>query len=225
MHTTRRFCTERDSQVLLRVRQGIAAVSITIRLVREGQSADTAAAARVLADAYVAGPVAHWFDAVPDAVRAHGGAYYAGVVGHALATGTVYVAEDQDGRAIGAAAWRHRTAGTDLDGTGRRDRRGGGSVVDQIGDLDSLLRRSRPRDAGYHHLACVGVRPDLQNQSVGRDLILSHLDTLRPLGLPAYLEADTAGNHEFFLSVGFADCRTVVDLPRGLRVWPMQWTV
>jgi hypothetical protein len=74
-------------------------------------------------------PAAHWFDAAPGAVRAHGGAYFAGVIGHTLATGSVSVAEDQDGRTVGAAVWRHRAAGTDLAGAGQRDLPNGDTVV------------------------------------------------------------------------------------------------
>ncbi|MET8631324.1 GNAT family N-acetyltransferase [Streptomyces sp. NPDC004096] len=84
-----------------------------------------------------------------------------------------------------------------------------------------LMAESHPADRGHEYLWMIGVAPGSQGEGLGTALIRHVLDRCDRDGLPAYLEASSVRSTRLYERLGFAFEGPTLDLPDGLRMWPM----
>jgi ribosomal protein S18 acetylase RimI-like enzyme len=183
--------------------------------------ADTAALSEVIAEAFHDLPPAWWLIADPGQRRYLFPGYFALLVEHALAAGTVHTTP---GRAA-AALWLPIGASGPTqpgDGYAARMAQVTGRHAARFIAFDTLLDQHHPAGTGHHHLAILAVRPDAQGQGIGTALLRAHHATLDRHGTAAYLEASTDRSRALYLRHGYTDHGQPFHLPGGgPPLWPM----
>jgi GNAT superfamily N-acetyltransferase len=190
-----------------------SAANLTLR---DAQAQDRTTIVEILAAAFADGDVARWLDPDPDTRREHSSGYFRAIVDHALAYGTVRVA-DEHGELLGAALWQPQPVDSPVIETAPP----AGLVFERLSLLERLLDERRPRTPAHYHLAYLGVRPDRQGEGIGSQLLIVQHAYLHVAGIPAYLEANDPRNHRLYLRHGYADAGAPIVLPTGISIWPM----
>lgn len=84
----------------------------------------------------------------------------------------------------------------------------------------AALRRVDSRFPPHWHLAIIGVRPDLQREQVGTQLLANFLERVDAASEPAYLETTRVELLGWYRRFGF-EVRERLNLPGGRRAWIM----
>lgn len=168
--------------------------------------------AQLIAVTFRESPPDRWL--VPDSAdrRAVMPGYFRILVEEAMAAGSVQTSVD--GHAV--AVWMYATgSGT---GPGRdHDEKvaaATGAYLDRFRAFEEMLAVAHPTQP-HHHLALLAVRPGHQRQGYGSALLAQHHATLDHDGLPAYLEAVTAGVQHFYRRFGYRQLETSIQVPGG----------
>jgi GNAT superfamily N-acetyltransferase len=179
--------------------------------IRAATPADTPAAVRLLADAYVDSEVACWIVPDPAARAAYALGRLQQAADQALHRGVVHIAADRD-HIIGAALWlacptpaaRHQPA-VSTPAPPEDAWAGGGLRVawHRRRHLDWLLLLRHP-GRPHHHLTHLAVRADRRRRGVAGQLLLYCHAYLHTLGAPGYLEADTPDAGDLFHRHGYS---------------------
>jgi GNAT superfamily N-acetyltransferase len=184
--------------------------------------ADTSALAQVIAEAFHDLPPSHWLTADPGQRTVIFPPYFALLVEHAMAAGTVHTTPGRDAVAL----WLPVAA----DGSGQpagaysaRLAKVTGRAVVRFVAFDTLLDRHHPTSTPHHYLAILAVRPDAQGQGIGTALLRAHHTTLDHAGTPAYLEASSPRNHALYLRHGYIDHGRPFHLPHGGPPFRPMW--
>jgi GNAT superfamily N-acetyltransferase len=185
--------------------------------IRLANPADTAAIIDVLADAFADGPVARWLHPDLATRAARSPDYFEIFVSHALTHGEIHTTDDL----TAVALWlRYTQLLPPPDDYDRRLADACGSAITRAYLLDATLTTRHPTDP-HHHLAFIGVRPDLHNRGLGSALLNHHHTQLDRLGLPAYLVANDPRNRDLYLRHGYRLRDAAMRLPDGPPLWPM----
>ena len=178
---------------------------------------DLAAAADVLAEAFEHDPV------MAAIMPERGGRrrrlvdfFHAMLAAGPYATGTVDIARDADGSAVGVAAWEGPYA---HHGATARLVREAPRFVSALGwrgipralALLSRFSGHRPR-APHWYLAEVGVTARARGRGVGAQLLSTHLDALDTMRQSAYLESSTPANRRLYRRLGFEELHPIAEV-------------
>jgi GNAT superfamily N-acetyltransferase len=188
--------------------------------VRRATSADTAAAARSLARAFVDDPVMSWlFPDEPGRVHALERFFAIELDRVHLRTGEVWTTDSATSAALWAPPGRWRVpVGTLL--------REGPSLLRVFGRRTLLGLRGLSRVEARHprwphwYLAILGTDPDWQGKGFGSAVMSPVLQRCDEESLGAYLESSKESNIPYYRRHGF-EVVDEVDMPRGPRVWLM----
>ncbi|GIG63593.1 hypothetical protein Lfu02_79650 [Longispora fulva] len=178
---------------------------------------DTAAIAAVIAKAFNPLAVIDWL--IPDdeqrAARLPG--YFEILVEHAAAQGYIHIAGDL----AGVAVWMPRTGSVpDITDYPSRLAAAVGDNLPRFEILDEAFDRHHPASP-HDHLALLAVRPDMQRQGIGGQLLAHGLSHLDDVGAAAYLEACDLDSRKLYGEHGFTDLGDPMLLPDGPSLYPM----
>ena len=140
-------------------------------------------------------------------------------VEHALRYGEVDVLADR----TAAALWlpvRDDVEPPAPDDYERRQREACGEWTDNFVVLDALFAANHPHGS-HDHLAFLAVRPDVQGQGRGSELLRHHHRALDATGQAAFLEASSTGSRDLYRRHGYAELGEAYALPNGALFWPM----
>lgn len=184
-------------------------------------AADLGPLSQVIADAFADLAPSRWLVADQAARRAIFPGYFRLLVEHAFAHGAVHTTTDRTAVALWIdasqeppgppAGYEARLAEVTVPWTGR------------FLAFDQALDRAHPAGTPHHHLAILAVRPGLQGQGTGSDLLRCHHQTLDQAGLPAYLEAAEFSTCRLYQRHGYVLLASApFYLPDGgPPMWPM----
>ena len=187
--------------------------------VRRAGPADAQAIAEILDQAFMDEPVNRWvFPDPADRARRQPG-FFRLYADHVLATGEVYFTADGDG----AALWRYIDPAAPPAPAVPREllARACGPNYPRMRTLLELLAPCHPRQHRHGYVTFIGVRPARQGNGLGAALLRDRLAALDAAGVPAYLEATSAGSLRLYQRLGFAPLPTTVTLPEGPPLFPM----
>jgi GNAT superfamily N-acetyltransferase len=190
-------------------------------LVTPATAADTATLSHVIAEAFHDLPPAWWLIPGPRRRREVFPGYFALLVEHALATGTVHTTP---GRAA-VALWLPVGAegpGQPGHGYSARLAQVTGPDTARFAAFDAELGHHHPAGTLHHYLAILAVRPGAQGQGIGTALLHAHHTVLDAAGTAAYLEASSERSHAWYLRHRYTDTGPPFHLPGGgPPLWPM----
>lgn len=188
---------------------------MTPRIVSASEN-DVDEVADLIAGSFQRLAVAHWLAADPAARFETMRSQFAILIAHAFEYGFVYI----DAGRTGAAVWFDRTrldsGPPDYD---RRLQEICGPHTPRFTALDEAFAAHHPPE-GHHHAAFLGVREGYQSRGVGTALMAHHHRWLDTQGVPAYLEASSPDNRDFYARQGYFPI-SVIELPDGPKMWPM----
>jgi GNAT superfamily N-acetyltransferase len=184
-------------------------------------AADLDTLSQVIADAFHDLPPSRWLIADPAARRDIFPGYFRLYAEHALAHGAVHTTTGRDAVAL----WIHVGEDAPSQPVGYETRLAAATAPRTARFLafDQTLDRHHPAGVAHRHLAILAVRPDMQGNGTGTELLRCYHQILDQAGAPAYLEA--AGQrscrlyqrHGYFLLPNAPFC-----LPDGgPPMWPM----
>ncbi|WP_412538584.1 GNAT family N-acetyltransferase [Longispora sp. K20-0274] len=178
---------------------------------------DTTAIAAVIAEAFDPLAVCGWL--IPDdeqrAARLPG--YFEILVEHAMAHGYIHIAGDL----AGVAVWLRRTGPvSDITDYPARLAAAVCDSLPRFDVLDEAFDRHHPASP-HDHLALLAVRPDMQRQGIGGQLLAHGLSRLDDVGGAAYLEACDLESRRLYGKHGFTDLGDPMQLPDGPCLHPM----
>jgi GNAT superfamily N-acetyltransferase len=183
--------------------------------------ADAAVLAEVVAEAFHDLAPSRWLIEDPAARREIFPGYFRVLVEHALASGTVHTTAELTAVALWLPAGH---GGPHLpEGYSGRLADATRAWAQRFAAFDAALERHHPAATGHHHLAILAVHPACQGQGIGTELLNAHHATLDATGTPAYLEAPSPRNRDFYRRHGYAPLPGApFRLPDGgPPMWPM----
>jgi ribosomal protein S18 acetylase RimI-like enzyme len=163
-------------------------------------------------------PVAYWLAPDPATRQTVLTEFFTLVAEDAVAFGSVEIIGDCEG----AAAWFDLTEPApdpDPDQPNLRYAQVYGPHADRWTTFERITGERHP-EPSHHYLLLVGVRPDRQNQGLGRALVEHHHEHVAT-GLPTYLEATTAESRRLYARLGYTDHGEPITLPDGPTIYPM----
>jgi GNAT superfamily N-acetyltransferase len=183
--------------------------------------ADTSVLAQVIAEAFHDLPPSRWLVADPAQRARIFPPYFALLVEHAMAAGTVHTTPGRDAAALWLPVAAEGLAQPGGDYSGQLAQITGRAVARFVA-FDTLLDQHHPTGTPHHHLAILAVRPDAQGQGIGTALLRAHHAALGHAGTPAYLEASSPRSHSFYLRHGYTGHGEPFYLPEGgPPMWPL----
>jgi GNAT superfamily N-acetyltransferase len=96
-----------------------------------------------------------------------------------------------------------------------------GSRLAVIEAVDAQVLAHRPTEP-HHFLGTMGVLPHRQREGLGSAVLRPVLDELDRTGTPGCLETSSAGNVEFYATLGFTVLAHLDELPSGA---PATWVL
>jgi GNAT superfamily N-acetyltransferase len=96
-----------------------------------------------------------------------------------------------------------------------------GEAVERVHAFDLALHQREPIGERFEKLALLAVRPGLQRQGFGSQLLAYHLADLDRRLVPAYLEASSEASCELYRRFGFREHGEPIALPDGPQMHPM----
>lgn len=186
----------------------------------QADTADVGTLSQIIADAFHDLAPSRWL--IPDEAgrRKIFPGYFRLFVEHALASGVVHTTPARAAVALWLPVREH---GPDLP-IGYEERLA--AVTDpwtyMFRAFDAALDRRHPVGVAHHHLASLAVRPDMQGQGIGTELLNAYHARLDcDLGLPAYLEASDLRTRRIYLVHGYVDHGPAIRLPGGPSMYPL----
>jgi ribosomal protein S18 acetylase RimI-like enzyme len=190
----------------------------TVRI-RRAQPADAHDLAALVADALHPLALSAWL--VPDPVQRR--RVFTDVaaihVEHALTDGQAWITSDR----TAAALWLPHDEGQPIrpDDYEQRLNAACGPTVERFRTLDQTSARSHAVEPHHQHLAVLAVHPDRRRHGLGKHVLVHQHLILDAAGVPACATATDPASRALYLSLGYADRRTPLDLPDGPKLWPM----
>jgi len=184
------------------------------------QPADADPLSALIAEAFRDLPPSHWLISDEAARREIFPAYFRLYVDHALTSGIVYTTVGRDAAALWIPVGHEPP--DPPDGYPERLRAATMPWTERFIAFDAELDSHHPAGTPHHHLALLGVRPDLQGQGTGTALLDYYhriLDT--QTRAPAYLEASSQRTRNLYLRHGYTDHGPPIRLPGGPMMYPM----
>jgi GNAT superfamily N-acetyltransferase len=186
--------------------------------------ADTPALSEVIAEAFGDLPPAWWL--IPGPGRRHEvfPGYFALLIEHALATGTVHTTPGRTAAALWLPVPATGPTPPRSDYPARLAQTTGPDAARFVA-FDAALDTHHPTGAAHHYLAILAilaVHPSAQGQGIGTALLAAHHTTLDRAATPAYLEASTERTRAWYLRHGYTSHGQPFHLPGGgPPMWPM----
>jgi GNAT superfamily N-acetyltransferase len=177
--------------------------------------ADLHVLSQVIADAFHDLAPSQWLVTDPDARRQIFPGYFRLDLVHALGCGAVHTTPDR----IAAALWAPSDQDT-LDGYDLRLAVATNLWTSRFVAFDAALDR-HPAGVSHQHLAILAVHPGQQGRGIGTALLRTGHAALDDEGMPAYLEASDARTRRLYLTHGYIDYGSPIELPDGPRMYPM----
>jgi GNAT superfamily N-acetyltransferase len=170
----------------------------------------------VITLAFSADPVVRWVYPSASDHHKHFPRFVRAFAGGAFDAGTAYVAGDY----FGAALWLPPGVHSDDEALGSIvEETIDDSLQDPLAEMLELQHACHP--AGPHwYLPLIGVDPIHQGKGFGSQLLTRALAEIDRQGLPAYLEATTAGSRALYARHGFEVVREI-QVPGSPPMWPM----
>jgi ribosomal protein S18 acetylase RimI-like enzyme len=189
--------------------------------VAQAGPADTSALSQVIAEAFHDLPPSWWLIPSPGRRREVFPGYFALLIEHALATGTVHTTPGR----TAAALWLPVPATGPTPPSNNYPARlaqATGPDATRFAAFDAALDAHHPTGIPHHHLAILAVGPGAHGQGIGTALLHAHHTTLDSAGIPAYLEASSQRSRAWYLRHGYTGTRPPFHLPGGgPPMWPM----
>ncbi|GIF76751.1 GNAT family N-acetyltransferase [Asanoa siamensis] len=183
--------------------------------VRTATDADVPALKSVIAEAFMADPIADWIFRDEARRYAEHLVFFGAFVDLALAGGQAHTVDGHKGLTL----WLDvdvDAAQPDDGGMGAAFEAGlDPETLKRVGVLDDLMTAGHPHDRSHAYLPFIAVHPDHQGTGVGSVLLKHRLAELDATGTPAYLEASTLRNAALYERLGFQRLDTTIDLPEG----------
>jgi len=188
--------------------------------VERADASDADAVAQVIADAFADLAVSRWLVPDPAARRAIFPRYFALLVRQTLAHGLVLTTPERDA----AALWLPVPAGGPGEpptGLHQRLAAVAGQHLARFEALDQALDQHHPDGPAHEHLAILAVQPGRQRLGIGSALLTARHGIHDLDGTPAYLEASDPAKRDIYLTHGYSDLGTPIQLPGGPAMYPM----
>ncbi|MGW5660386.1 GNAT family N-acetyltransferase [Streptomyces sp. NPDC003758] len=197
--------------------------------IRAADRGDRELVVRLLDDAFQNDPVSSWVFPGEEYRRRTHHRLMAAFTDVVLAEGRIDVTEDGTACALWLSipAGDHSADGgkagaeTEEGDDGARLREAVDPENERVERIARLMAEAHPADRAHEYLWMIGVAPGHQGQGLGTALIQHVLDRCDSEGRPAYLEASSARSTRLYERLGFALTGRTLDLPDGLRMWPM----
>ncbi|WP_155372774.1 GNAT family N-acetyltransferase [Catellatospora vulcania] len=179
--------------------------------VSTASAVDAAAAGRLIAASFQELAVSAWLMDEPVERERIMGEQFGWFVEHALKYGAVDVVGDD-----AVAVWFDNTVEAPwIDAYDERLAATAGPHLDRFSLLDETFAAHHPHGGPHWHLALLAVRPGQRGTGLGSELLGRRLAQLDAAGVPAYLEASSAGSRDLYLRHGFALLGEAYHLPEG----------
>jgi len=188
--------------------------------VQRAHTGDVEVLAHVIAEAFFDLAVSQWLVPDPHARRAILPGYFGIYVEQALSDGLVVTTPARDAAALWqpvaadgpvppAQDYHHRLAALT------------GPHLARFQALDQAFNQHHPAGVTHEHLMILAVRPDRQRLGIGTALLNARHAVLDRDWIPAYLEASDLATRDIYLTCGYADYGTPIQLPDGPSMYPM----
>ncbi len=181
--------------------------------IRNATTGDTELCAGILTAAFADDPVSQWLVADPDDSRRIHHEYFHRFVRHAVAIGTVEIAEDS-----ACAVWFPSDApdpGHDLAAIA-------GPYAERFSLFERIMHDWHPAGSAHDYLMLLGARPDQQRRGLGSALLRHRHADLDPAGKPTYLVATTRRSaHGVYARAGYRPLGAPIRFPEGLEIYPL----
>jgi GNAT superfamily N-acetyltransferase len=188
---------------------------------RTTEHADIDVLSAVIADAFHDLAVSRWLITDPADRRARFPGYFRLYVQNAMEHGIVYTTTGRDAVAL----WSESTGSATPPDTYRSQLAAiTGPWLDRFQVFDHQLDVHHPAGPLHHHLAILAVRPDRQRHGIGAALLDAHHTQLDAAQIPGYLEASDQHTRRIYLTHGYTDTGTPIQLPGGPVMHPMDRT-
>ena len=189
-------------------------------MIRLAGPADVDAVAARIADAFHPLAVSAWLVAEPTRRRRVLAEVFRITVAHAVTAGRVWTV----GACDAAAVWLPQPQPGGMPaGPPDYDRRlaaATGACLPRFRTLDRAFAAHHPTRP-HEHLVFLAVAPAQQRCGLGSALLTWAHRSLDRTGTPGYLEATSTAARRLYLSHGYRDHGSPMDLPDGPRLWPM----
>lgn len=191
----------------------------TAMSVRTATPDDAGRLISVLAEALFPGPVADWLIPNHDDRRFVFYRYFTHVVGRGLEHG--HVETTADGSAV--AIW-YPWLKQSCEATAEHQEAvevATGAYAPRFALLEEVFGSYHPPHDSHHYLAFMAVSPEQQGNGGGAALLSNYHRHLDELEMPAYLEATTSRNRDFYLRFGYLPGPPMTLPDNGPKVWRM----
>jgi GNAT superfamily N-acetyltransferase len=194
----------------------------TVPAIVRAFAAEAAGATDLIANAFHALDISAWLVADPDQRRLALRDVFRIFVDHAVTHGLVFMTED---RAAVAVWFPHTEPIPEPPDYDQRLALACAQLTDHAGaldrfrTLDGFFEQHHP-DKPHHYLAFLAVRSDRQGAGLGSALLHHHQAWLDRAGIPAYLEASSAGSRDLYARHGYRAAEPFY-VPGGPPFWPM----